>query len=154
MAFGRETSRGRQKAPSLSSLSELEREFIDSQLRAARTVATSYLGNADSPPSLSELNLTVGEWYDDDPGQRVEINDLVNALGITFGRHLATDLNLEWVIATDQGGSDLALHGQPGDVLIYPANVVAKRIVNGESEFFETLAEEFVRDVRSIQDKQ
>ena len=149
MAFGRKAFRKPDNTPSLSSLSGPEREFIDNQLQVARLVVARYLGRADSPPSLSQMALTVRDWYDDDPGDRL-INDLVNALGMAFGHH--PDLKLEWVIATDEAGSDLALHRQQGDVLIYPANTLAKRIVKGEWDFSENLAEEFVRSIRSIED--
>ena len=49
---------------------------------------------------------------------------------------------LNWVIAIDADGSDLALHGQPGDTLIFPANTMAKRIAAGERGFIQELAAE------------
>lgn len=41
--------------------------------------------------------------------------------------------------ATDEHGTDLALHGQPGDVLIHPTNATAKRVVADEAGFFTPL---------------
>lgn len=53
--------------------------------------------------------------------------------------HLANDSTLTWVIATDSKGSDLALDRENGEVLIYPANAVAKRIVAEERRFIKSL---------------
>jgi hypothetical protein len=71
----------------------------------------------------------------------------VNAIGVAFGQHLAGRAELEWVIATDDQGSDLALHGQPGDILVYPANAVAKRVVDGEHAFIRPLLEALVDSI-------
>ena len=49
------------------------------------------------------------------------------------------DLGLAWVVATDEHGTEIAVHGEPGDVLIYPTNLVAKRWTSGEDRFIEPL---------------
>ena len=59
---------------------------------------------------------------------RPDANTLVNALGIAFGQHLADGLELRWVIATDEFGTDLAVFGEPGDLMMFPANMLAKRL--------------------------
>ncbi len=40
---------------------------------------------------------------------------------------------MQWVVASDEHGTEVAVVGQPGDILIYPMNAVAKRWT-GESE--------------------
>jgi hypothetical protein len=56
------------------------------------------------------------------------------------------------VIATDQYRSDLAVHGLPGtgDVLIYPANFVAKRWERRETNFLESSFRDIERDVAEL----
>jgi hypothetical protein len=46
-------------------------------------------------------------------------------------------VGLAWVIASGKNGSDLAVYGLPGkgDVLVYPANFVAKRWERREKNF-------------------
>ena len=84
----------------------------------------------------------------DDDESRVDINTLVNAVGIAMGQFVADATGLAWVIATDEHGSDLALYGQPGDILVYPANAAAKRITRGERSFVAALVSELVIAVR------
>jgi Domain of unknown function (DUF3806) len=50
-------------------------------------------------------------------------------------RHLATACDLSWVVATDEHGTEIALHEQPGQILIYPTNLVAKRWTAVEDAF-------------------
>jgi hypothetical protein len=52
---------------------------------------------------------------------------------------IAAILAERYTIATDEFGSDLALHGQPGDILVFPANTVAKRVAGGEEGFVTAL---------------
>lgn len=136
--------------PTLSELSDAEAQYIDNQLTAAHLIAEHYLGQADSPPSLRQLDAMLTAWVTDGAADRLDINTVVNAAGAAFGSHLSSDLELDWVIAEDAAGTDLALHGQPGDILIYPANAVAKRLVDGESGFLSPLARRFGTDIRSL----
>ena len=84
-------------------------------------------------------------WEEDGPDAGgVEPNDLVNALGLAFGQLLVDTLAFEWVVATDADGTELAVRAQPGDLLVYPANAVAKRVERREVGFFQP----FYREVR------
>jgi len=71
---------------------------------------------------------------------------------VAFGQSLVDGLGLAWVIATDQHGADLAVYGLPGkgDVLIYPANFVAKRWERRETNFLEKSYAQIARDLQSI----
>jgi hypothetical protein len=95
------------------------------------------------------LDAVVAGWLDDD-ASRIDINEVVNGVGITFGQHLSDAADLEWVIATDGHGSDLALHGDPNDILIYPANATAKRLVAGERGFVQPLFSQLCADVAGL----
>ena len=59
---------------------------------------------------------------------------------------------LKWVIATDEHGGDLAVFGLPGagDVLVYPANFVAKRWERRETDFLVRSYGEIVGTVHSL----
>src|SRR5262245_56372508 len=45
---------------------------------------------------------------------------------------------MRWVVVTDEHGTDIAVHGAPGDVLVFPTSVIGKRIAGGESCFSST----------------
>lgn len=136
----------RPRLPKIEPLAEGEVGWRDSQLEVARLLAKRYTGDTETLPTIERLDLTVAGWLTDDPS-RVDMNTLVNGVGIAFGQHLVDAARLDWVIATDEHGSDLALHGQPGDIVIYPANATAKRVVAGERSFLGPLFVELLQGV-------
>ena len=64
-----------------------------------------------------------------------EIRHSINGIGLSFGQILVERLGMEWVIATDSKGKDIAVRGKSGWV-VYPRDVVRKRFVNDESGGF------------------
>ena len=119
------------------------------QLEIASVIAGgSGLEPGEDLPSMQELSVVAAAWMEDDDS-RVDVNTLINALGVATGEHLRRRCDLSWVIAVDETGSDLALHGEVGDVLIYPANAVSKRIVDGDSDL-AGFAEALVSEVLAI----
>lgn len=118
-----------------------EIEWRDAQIAVARALAERYGQLApDELVPVEALEAVVAGWLDGDD-TRLDINTIINSVGITFGCHLAQATGLTWVIATDEFGTDLALHGQPGHILLYPANAVGKRILEGEHSFLAHLLE-------------
>src|SRR4051794_20612819 len=122
------------REPRADELSSDELAWRDNQLLVAALIAERYTGASEPLPTLERLDACVTGWLADDDS-RVDVNTLVNAVGVAFGVHLAKDAALDWVIATDEQGSDLALHGEPGNIILFPANAVAKRITAGEVDF-------------------
>ena len=74
---------------------------------------------------------------------------MVLALGTAFGQQLADGLGLRWVIASDEHGTDLALHGQPGDILAFPISSIAKRCEKREFECFSSLYDRLREDIEN-----
>jgi len=134
----------------LSELSHAERDYVARQLAAAHIIVTRYVGDADSPPSLEQLDSMITAWLADGTDDRLDINVVVNATGVALGSYLSSEIGFDWVIAEDRGGTELALHSRPGDVVMYPANMVAKRLAKGESGFLVRLASAVVRDTRAL----
>ena len=57
----------------------------------------------------------------------------------------------EWVVAEDEGGTDLAVFGLRGaGVLVYPANLVAKRYESREPGFLQSTRDAIVEQVRLL----
>jgi hypothetical protein len=73
-------------------------------------------------------------------------------VGIAFGQVLVDKVGLQWVVATDEYGTEFAVHGLPnrGDVLVYPANFVAKRWERRESNFLEDALQRIAHDVQKV----
>jgi hypothetical protein len=134
-------------------LREGEVAWRDKQLEGARLLAERYTGDTETLPTIDRLEAVVVGWLDDD-SSRVDINMVVNTVGIAVGQHIADIAQLSWVIATDEQGSDLALHGQPGDILVYPANATAKRLTNGERYFLASMISQLVAGIEQRRQRQ
>jgi hypothetical protein len=137
----------------ISDLTEKELGWLSAQKQAAvRFVNAMSLRDAGQPVSLAGLDRAFGSWMASEPSGAREINDVINAVGVTFGEFLVENAGLRWVIATDEHGSDLAVFGLPGkgDVLVYPANLVAKRWERRESNFLENVHREIVTKVHAL----
>lgn len=91
------------------------------------------------------------KWLDDrDPNE--DPNPYINAFGLAFGWYLVDTLGLEWKVVKDGSGTEIAVWGREGNVLVFPPNLVGKRFGAGTSSFFVDVArqtEAAVAEVRS-----
>ena len=78
-------------------------------------------------------------------------NPLIQALGIALGQHLVDHHKLDWCVATDSFGTEVACYGKTGDVLVYPLNLVAKRWAKSEGGFLVALVAAMDSDIGMIQ---
>ena len=124
--------------PTFSSLTDGERAWIAQQLEGARLfVAAMCPADAGQPITLEALDRAFAAWLPQAGNDTNQINGTINAVGVQFGQFLVDEIGFEWTIATDAQGTDLAVRALPGqgDVLVYPANFVAKRWERRESNF-------------------
>jgi Domain of unknown function (DUF3806) len=141
----------------VSALSDAEQAWIRQQLAAADQFVTDY-GSARVVQELGGTGLAAldhawASWLDRQVVDPQDPNPVINAVGVAFGEALIGALEgFGWVIATDAQGSDLAVSGLPGsgDVLVYPANVVAKRYESRTAVFLVALHAEMVRDIEQL----
>ena len=77
-------------------------------------------------------------------------NPDINLIGLGLGEHLRRRTILDWAVVTDAHGTEMALHGRPGEIVIYPANAVAKRWAAHETGFLPAFVEETVAAVSRI----
>jgi len=134
--------------PTFSDLTSAERDWIDRQIQAARVFVSEFSpGDAWSPIRLEALDRAFGNWLDTQPRKKGDINGVINTVGIAFGSVLVEQRGFNWTIASDEQGTDLALRAPPnrGDVVVFPANFVAKRWDRKERDFlvhgFEEISE-------------
>lgn len=137
----------------ISEINESERAWIKAQLDAAASfVATFAPADKDDPLSLTSLDRAFAAWIGSKPGDGNFINEVINGVGIAFGNHLVEGLGFEWVIATDDQATELAVYALPGkgDALVYPANFVAKRWERREVNFLEASYQSIEKDVQRL----
>jgi hypothetical protein len=138
--------------PKIEQPNDNERLWIQEQLRgAAKLVEIFWPQEAGKPLTLAALDCAFTVWSVGNEKDNKIINAVINRVGVAFGQFLVDGLGLNWVIATDERGSDLAVHGPPGkDVLIYPANFVAKRWERQEMQFLEKSYNQIADQVRAV----
>ena len=129
---------------------ESERQWLQAQVELAARLASRYVGSAETLPSLRSLDATLMAWSQERETQREDANTITNALGLAFGQHLVDRLNLAWVVVSDESGTEIAVHGQPGDILVFPTNALAKRVANHEYRCLELLFERMSQDVGAL----
>lgn len=133
-------------------LTDAERAWIKDQLAAAARFVEDY-GSRRHPEGLDALDHAWASWLDRQSVDPEDPNTVINAVGVALGQALVEALEgFEWVIAEDGQGTDLAVYGLPdaGDVLIYPANVVAKRYEARNALFLQSVRDAIVEQVRQL----
>jgi hypothetical protein len=77
---------------------------------------------------------------------------VIDVVGVAFGQILVNALDLRWVVHTTQQGSELAVHGLPGegDVLVFPQELVAKRRQKGETGFLHPAYQNIARHIKVL----
>ena len=118
----------------LEPLNQNELLWIQAQLENASKFIEGFSpSDSGTPLTLAALDRAFAASLASEPAA-ADINGIINCVGIAFGQAL-----VEWVVATDEYGTEFAVHGLPnrGDVLVYPTNFVAKRWERRESNFLE-----------------
>jgi len=137
----------------VSPLTNEERAWIASQLEGASVFVEAFSPtDAGQSLTLPALDRAFAAWLDTEMTDNQLVNGTINCVGVAFGQFLVNGAGLSWVIASDQAGSDLAVHGLPGngDVLVYPANFVAKRWERRETNFLETSYNQIAEQVQAV----
>ena len=140
----------------IEKLAAAESEWISQQLEAAAQFVTITNGNdTQDLPSPEELDQAFHTWLNSPTHNPSEANSVINCVGIAFGQHLVDRTPLEWVIASDQYGTELAVYGLPGqgDILVYPQNFVAKRYEAKIGTFIAESINRIQTDVSNIQNR-
>ena len=130
-----------------------EQEWIVQQIAIAHEFVRRTLNkDAEGLPSTEDLDQAFNSWLHSLSKDSSDANSVINCVGVAFGQHLVDSTPLEWVIASDEYGTELALYGLPGqgDVLVYPQNFVAKRYEANVGIFIVESVNQIRSDVSSI----
>lgn len=122
-------------APIVTDLTSAEQAWIAESLGVLQDAGIT---NIDSLGMLYDERLLA--WLAAPDEQRSDPNGVINLLGVGFGEFVRLASDTRWVMAEDQHGTELALHGEPGNILMFPQNMVAKRWVAHEVGALPALA--------------
>jgi len=121
-------------------LTDAERAWIATHLAGARLFLEAMLpSDGDQSATLENLDRAWTAWLQLGVSDDEQVNHAINVVGVQFGQLLVDRAGFEWIIAADKHGTDLAIRALPGtgDVVVYPANFVAKRWERREADFLE-----------------
>jgi hypothetical protein len=139
--------------PKLISPNEKEFKWIKTQLESDKVIIEKYSpDDAEKEITLSILDKAFRTWMSTSPTDITQINEVINAIGITLGQKMVDNLGLNWVIASDPYGTELAVYGFPkeGEFLIYPANLIAKRWERKEINFIEKTYKDIEQQIHKV----
>jgi hypothetical protein len=135
--------------PRLEPLGDGERKWIEAHLRIARSFVAEYAQvQTEMLPTPEALDTAWSAWLPD--WERHDPNHIINAVGVVIGEHLVAELSLQWVLATDEYGTELAVHGEPNNVLVFPANLDAKRFESRTAGLIAPLLKQMCEGVRKL----
>jgi hypothetical protein len=135
------------RGPRIEDLSSSETGWVQENL-AALAEAGVQLGDMAELGAFFDAQLT--SWMAAPQEERGDPNPFINLIGLGFGEYLRRECGLRWVLATDSQGSEIAIHGEAGDVIMYPTNMVAKRWVARECGVLPELAAAMVDSVHRL----
>jgi hypothetical protein len=114
-----------------------ELAWVAGYVGMAERLAAARLGTT-GPPGVDELDALWAGWLEASP-RAEEANDMVHAVGLAFGQRLVDELGMRWMVVTDEYGTEMAAHEPRGNMLVFPANVVAKRWDSRETGFLRPI---------------
>jgi hypothetical protein len=114
-------------------------------------------GLAEQDVRLNDID-DLGRHYDEllaawlrlEESRRPDPNQIITQIGLGFGQYVADQARLDWTVATDEHGAEIALHRARGNVLIYPTNLVAKRWAAEQLHTLPALARQMIATVEQI----
>ncbi len=120
-------------------------------------IRTNIAGLAEQDVTLNDID-DLGRHYDElldawvrlDESRRPDPNQIITQIGLGFGQYVADQAKLNWTVATDEQGAEIALHRARGNVLIYPTNLVAKQWAAHELHILPALAREMIATVDQL----
>ena len=130
--------------------------WIKDQTEAAVGFVDKYSpGDAGQPLTLDALDRAFSVWLISESPETDEVNAVINAVGIAFGSFLVRDAGFSWTVATDEHGCEMAVLALPGqaDVLVYPANFVAKRWERREASFLAASFAKIDNETKNLAEK-
>jgi len=121
------------KPQKIETVSAKQRISIDAAAAKANRFVSDYLPGV-SNPSLTDFDDAFSLWQAE-ARRRYTEQQVIDILGAYLGNRLAADFQMEWILVTDQDGTDYAVRGKKFEVMSFPYASVAKRIENKKHEF-------------------
>ncbi len=109
----------------ISSLTALDRQYMDIQRQAIDDLARRHLGRQLN--HNTDNNLSILQALLDQKLVRQEQIQLLQSMGVVLGNRLAADLSMQWVVIEDRYGRSRALRLGATDNLLFPITMISRR---------------------------
>lgn len=103
---------------------------IDELAAKAKMFVATFLPGA-STPTLKDCDEALYRWQR--AKGRYTDKQITSMLGAYLGNKLISDFQMEWVVVTDQNGTDYAVRAKKYEVMSFPFSSVSKRIEKNQS---------------------
>jgi hypothetical protein len=127
--FGQAT-KAQPAEPKFSQLSERDNERLNQQRAVIGAIAKRRYGVATL--SRTERDLPILQRIVDDGVLKESQTYELQSLGVVFGDVLASELNLRWVMITDEYGTDPTLRYKGTNININALTMISKRVERNE----------------------
>jgi hypothetical protein len=133
------------------SLRDVELQWVSDRLAQARDFGLNFDPQSGGELTLASLDRAFERFLSSDH-EPSRANEVINAVGVAFGVVLVAELSFQWVITTDDFGTDLAVLARPGrgDVTIVPTDFVSKRYERRETPFLVAALEDIKRQLDEV----
>ena len=127
--------------------------LTDDEVEWVRTTIAELAEQDVRPGDIDDLGRHYDElltvWLRLRESDRPDPNAIVTQIGLAFGQHIADHTGLAWGVANHPSGVEIALHRPrtPGQVLLYPAQMITTRWDAHDTGVLPTLARATIRAV-------
>ena len=130
--------------------------LTDDEVEWVRTTIAGLAEQDVRPGDIDDLGRHYDElltvWLRLPESDRPDPNAIVTQIGLAFGQHIADHTGLVWGVANHPSGVEIALHRPrtPGQVLLYPAQMISTRWDAHDTGMLPALARATVRAVLDV----
>lgn len=117
----------------ISAVGSKELTAFDQASTKALKFVTDYLPGAASP-KLADFDKAFYLWQKE-RNRRYSEQQVIEMIGAYLGNQLVNDFHMEWVVVSDQYGTDYAVRATQKEVMSFPFAAVEKRIQRKEHDF-------------------
>ena len=114
-------------------LNDAERAFVDDQLGTLAEMQVDIHNSSSIAAAYDRLH---ADWAAVPEADRANPKHQINLIGIALGENLVQSTAMEWGIASDVFGVEIAVRDEKTDWQTFPVNSVAKRWFDDEEGSF------------------
>ncbi len=116
---------------------EKQISLVQQNVQWANEIVSRYAEHpVDATSTPKELDAIFAKWLADSSLDKPSGDEIVKSLGSCFGEYLCKNLEMEWVVVSDESGMDGAVRHRTSTIVAYPYSAVQKRVEDRGTDFF------------------